>query len=73
MQPFFLVPPDSPVESMTHYKKIPGCYVIWHIIGMDEKGRFLLDTHRYENVSAECIVESKQKDYCDDMSAEGRR
>lgn len=73
IQPFFLVPSDSPVEGMAHYKKIPGCYVIWHIIGMDEKGRFLLNTHAYECSASDRASDPKQEDYRNVIADGGRQ
>lgn len=46
IQPYFIVEKDTCV-SLTVGRasyKIPGCFVLRHIIGMDGKGRFLLKT-----------------------------
>ena len=44
IQPFFLVDPNTSVLNTTFYNKIPGCFVLRHVIGMDTKGRFILKT-----------------------------
>ena len=44
IQPFFVVDRNTMIERATSYNTIPGCYVLWHIIGMDRNGRFILKT-----------------------------
>ena len=45
IQPYFVVDRRTDVEKNAGYKKSPGCYVLWHIIGMDDNGRFILKTN----------------------------
>lgn len=44
IQPFFVVDRNTMIERATSYNRIPGCYVLWHITGMDRNGRFILKT-----------------------------
>ena len=45
LQPYFVVDGNSAVEKIANYRKIPGCYVLWDIKGMDMRGRFILNTY----------------------------
>ena len=44
LQPYFVVDRNTAVEKTTFYNRIPGCYVLWNIEGMDTRGRFILKT-----------------------------
>ena len=44
IRPYFVVDRNTVVGEGPGYKKIPGCYVLWHITGMDDHGRFILRT-----------------------------
>ncbi len=45
IQPYFIVDKNTAIERTLSYTKIVGCYVLWDIVGMDDRGRFILDTH----------------------------
>ena len=44
IRPYFVVDGNTAVEETTFYNRIPGCYVLWDITGMDTRGRFILKT-----------------------------
>ena len=44
IQPFFVVDRNTMVEKTAFYNKVVGCYVLWHIAGMDRSGQFILKT-----------------------------
>ena len=49
IRPYFVVDRNATVEKTTSYNRIPGCYVLWDISGMDAHGRFILKTrHRID-------------------------
>lgn len=53
IQPFFVVESNAAIEILPRGQiKIPGCYVLFDIIGMDTKGWFILKTiHKVEENS----------------------
>ena len=46
IQPYFVVDKRTDIEEVGGSRKIPGCYVLWDIVGMDDCGRFILRTER---------------------------
>jgi hypothetical protein len=46
IQPYFAVDKETAVLESGMYYKIPGCYVLWNVIGMDRNGRFILKTRK---------------------------
>ena len=46
IQPYFVVDKRTEIEEWGGSRKIPGCYVLWDIVGMDDCGRFILRTER---------------------------
>ncbi len=45
IQPYFVLDGNTAVEKTPFYNKIPGCYVLWDITGMDTHGRFILRSY----------------------------
>ena len=46
IQPYFVVDKRTEIEEWGGCRKIPGCSVLWYIVGMDDEGRFILRTER---------------------------
>ncbi len=48
IQPYFVIDRNTTVEKTPSYCRIPGCYVLWDVTGMDTQGRFILNTRHTE-------------------------